>query len=473
MVSDMKKIFSFYKSIQNIESLDIKSETLVRGVAGSGKTTIAINRALRIVRDNENNMFDEKIRVAYVVYNGVLVKSIEARIKELCNDSQISTKIEVMTLHQLMYKTIKPSGKTIDTEKSRTILHTILKKFGTNDFSFYSNEIAWIKNNLVQDFEQYKTIERKGRGIALNQSERQIVWNIYEQYRIEQAMKNIYDFDDYAPICLEMIKKDSKFKSQFTHIIADETQDYSKAMMAFLREFTKSKCGVTLFQDDDQDIYSRCMTMKNVGFNIVGKSYILKTNYRNSGYIALAAKSLIGKAIRNEEAIEIELGKALDNKVKVLGFNNQSEEFAATIRAIENAESLNSLVLFHAQKSINEFLKYAKKHSKYQFKQLDRECDLKENGVIWVSTIHSAKGLGFENVHILGVDSFSFSDSTQGNKSDSYRTTANRKLLYTAMTRAKSQLTISYSGSPATILGDIDEQFIDSNAQTQIIRKIA
>ena len=168
MVSDMKKIFSFYKSIQNIESLDIKSETLVRGVAGSGKTTIAINRALRIVRDNENNMFGEKIRVAYVVYNGVLVKSIEARIKELCSDPQISTKIEVMTLHQLMYKTIKPSGKTIDTDKSRTILHTILKKFDTNDFSFYSNEIAWIKNNLVQDFEQYKTIERKGRGIVFN-----------------------------------------------------------------------------------------------------------------------------------------------------------------------------------------------------------------------------------------------------------------------------------------------------------------
>ncbi len=72
MVSDMKKIFSFYKSIQNIESLDIKFETLVRGVAGSGKTTIAINRALRIVRDNENNMFGENIKVAYVVFNGVL-----------------------------------------------------------------------------------------------------------------------------------------------------------------------------------------------------------------------------------------------------------------------------------------------------------------------------------------------------------------------------------------------------------------
>lgn len=427
MVSDMKKIFSFYKGIQNIESLDIKSETLVRGVAGSGKTTIAINRGLRIVRDNENNMFGEKIRVAYVVFNKVLVKSIEARIQELCSDPQISTKIEVMTMHQLMYKLINVSAKNIDTGKANAILHKNLKNFGTNDFTFYTDEISWIKNNIVQDFEQYKTIERQGRGIALNQTERQIVWNIYEQYRIEQAMQNCYDFDDYATICLEMIKKDSKFKSQFTHIIADETQDYSKAMMAFLREFTKSKCGVTLFQDDDQDIYSRCMSMKNVGFNIIGKSYIMKTNYRNSGYIALAAKSLIGKAIRNEEAIDIELGKALDNKVKVLGFNNQSEEFATTIRAIENANSLNSIVLFHAKNSVNEFLRYAKKHSKYQFKQLDKNCDMKDRDVIYVSTIHSAKGLGFENVHILGVDSFSFSEAMEGNKSDSYRTTANRK----------------------------------------------
>lgn len=166
----MKKIFSFYKGIQNIESLDIKSETLVRGVAGSGKTTIAINRALRIVRDNENNMFGEKIRVAYVVYNKVLVKSIEARIQELCSDEQISTKIEVMTMHQLMYKLIKASAKNIDTGKANAILQTILKKCGTNDFTFYSEEISWIKNNLVQDFEQYKTIERKGRGIAFNGS---------------------------------------------------------------------------------------------------------------------------------------------------------------------------------------------------------------------------------------------------------------------------------------------------------------
>ncbi len=473
MVSDMKKIFSFYKGIQNIESLDIQSETLVRGVAGSGKTTIAINRALRIVRDNENNMFGEKIRVAYVVYNGVLVKSIEARIQELCNDAKITTKIEVMTMHQLMYKLIKASSKNIDDGKANAILEKILDKSLISDFVFYKDEISWIKNNLVQEFEQYKTIERKGRGIALNQTERQIVWNIYEQYRIEQAMQNCYDFNDFSIICLDMIKKDSKLKSQFTHIIADEIQDYSKAMMAFLREYSKAKCGVTLFQDDDQDIYSRCMTMKNVGFNIVGKSYILKTNYRNSGYIALAAKSLIGKAIRNEETIDIELGKALDNKVKVLGFNNQLDEFATTIRAIGNANSLNSLVLLHSKKSVNEFLKYAKKNSIYEFKQLDKNCDLRESGVIWVSTIHSAKGLGFENVYILGVDSFSFSDSTQGNKSDSYRTTANRKLLYTAMTRAKSQLTISYFGSPASILGDIDEQFIDNTAQTQIIRKIA
>ncbi len=93
---------------------------------------------------------------------------------------------------------------------------------------------------------------------------------------------------------------------------------------------------------------------------------------------------------------------------------------------------------------------------------------------VTLMTIHSAKGLEFKNVYIVGVEEglFPATQSTDSEKS----LEEERRLFYVAVTRAENNATISFARSrykygeltysrPSRFIGDIDQSFLDINPE--------
>jgi DNA helicase-2/ATP-dependent DNA helicase PcrA len=99
---------------------------------------------------------------------------------------------------------------------------------------------------------------------------------------------------------------------------------------------------------------------------------------------------------------------------------------------------------------------------------------------VTLMTIHSAKGLEFRDIHVVGVEQDLFPSMMSKNNPKDLE--EERRLFYVAITRAEKQLTISYAMSrmkygkfagtgPSFFLNEIDAQFTDNEIKTSFFNK--
>lgn len=103
----------------------------------------------------------------------------------------------------------------------------------------------------------------------------------------------------------------------------------------------------------------------------------------------------------------------------------------------------------------------------------DNEKD-EERDKVTLMTVHSAKGLEFKNVFVVGMEENLFPSQRQGEKQTEEALEEERRLFYVALTRAKENAYFSYANqryrwgnldfcSPSRFLEELDEQFLDQS----------
>ncbi len=96
---------------------------------------------------------------------------------------------------------------------------------------------------------------------------------------------------------------------------------------------------------------------------------------------------------------------------------------------------------------------------------------------VTLMTVHAAKGLEFKHVYVVGVEEDLFPSSMS--QDSLAQVEEERRLLYVAITRAKSTCTLTYAGSrfrngqtvltsPSRFLGDIDTRFLHLQLSSNI-----
>jgi DNA helicase-2/ATP-dependent DNA helicase PcrA len=107
----------------------------------------------------------------------------------------------------------------------------------------------------------------------------------------------------------------------------------------------------------------------------------------------------------------------------------------------------------------------------------DNEKDEDRNKVT-LMTIHSAKGLEFKNVFVVGLEENLFPSQPRGNNNTEEALEEERRLFYVALTRAEDNAWFSYANqryrwgnldfcSPSRFLEELDERFIDNSGVEQ------
>ena len=456
--------------------LDPRGHLLIRGVAGSGKTTIALYRA-KYLSENYLDMFTAN-KILVLTYNSTLVAFMREQAKELGLEG-----VEISTFHRWAGNYLKrreiPINKVLRSgdEERKTILrkacnevrrrfqnHSILSR---NPF-FFAKEIQWMKGSCILDLETYLSAERQGSGGRLNAEDRKIVFAVFEQYKHEMQWKGWSDYEDFALLALDSLEDDDSFEP-YTHIVVDETQDLSKAELTVITKLVNPQTNsITLLVDVAQKIYDTSFTWKGVGINIQGRSHTLNKNFRTTVEIAEAAYTLLEKDTdfvqNSEDYVKPEqINKDQHGCYPIYRrFGSLEEGTDYVVEEIKRLKEqttceLSEMVILHpTQKSLRVIQERLNVHQIPNYivtpKGFNHEAE-----EVKLCTMHSIKGLEARVVFILGVDEGKLPFVAPN---DIAEKVTQRKLLYVGMTRAKEWLYLISDRNPSRYLSEIDRRFL-------------
>lgn len=464
----------------------------VNGGPGSGKTLVAVKRAIFLAKDKAYNYAEKDDRILFLYYNKSLEKTIKKLFESDKDYEKVKDKIEIRNIDNLLVKDYINSNnkeflefvkrarnniefvKTTNPERKERIKNILktrsieFKNFTVEDAEFILSEIDWLRDCSYLTEEEYLQINRDGRGSQnpLTKNKRMEIYKILRLYR-ENGPKDIdlryTDFYDLASLFLFYFEKEEnkgKIK-KYNHVIVDEAQDLSKIHFRFINlicEISKTSGNtISLFMDKNQSIYSKQAwisknrTLKQVGISI-SKSFSLNRAYRNAKEIFDVAIKLnpeieVGD-ISNDKIQNLTLTFSEDRGIKPLFLKYPDLSFEEGIKNLsKNIEILVDKFNYKYDEisviSLNK-LYIPNKSEKYKT-EVDRMIESLHNKGTDVTTYYSAKGTENKVIFIPSIDEFDidklsdrYPDKTQEEILEEFK-----KLLYVGMTRAKEVLIIS------------------------------
>ncbi|MGH2479488.1 MAG: 3'-5' exonuclease, partial [Ktedonobacteraceae bacterium] len=425
---------------------------LLKGTAGCGKTTIGIYRAIRLAEQDR--------RVLVVTFNRTLASATKTLVEELIGPLPVN--LTVSTAHSIMSSLLGarfniPRGQ--QTGLPRQFLREALAEVRARetsqvlkrDESFFQDEIQWVLKGLdLSSVEAYKVVKRYGRKTALGPIQREAVWKVYELYRKRMEAANIHEWADAALLTLHLARL-GPLARVFDDIIIDESQDFKPVELRAIQALAAPQSTIMVLGDAAQTLYSRGFSWVQAGISARGRTSILRVNYRNTSQIAEAASQLIANntLMRSSNEYVDPLWTRRDGYLPGLLVSEQSHtqvDLVCThiLKLIGEQYRPSDIAVLCLENRVCERCKAilvgkglrAALHSDADFDILEEQ--------IKIMTIHSAKGLEFPVVFLVGLNEGEFPRQTRGDVQDEEEARLEieraRMLCYVGMTRAADRL---------------------------------
>jgi mRNA-degrading endonuclease YafQ of YafQ-DinJ toxin-antitoxin module len=249
---------------QSYVDYDALGASLLRGCAGSGKTSILIQRAVRLALDG--------YQVLLVTYSRALAQALASYIEDIVGPLPSTLTVTHLDSWTMTFLTRKGISVQIlnDTQRLQNGFQAAIEgskqaglEIPNERWTFFRDEIFQvIKGNAIRTFEAYAKWERYGRGRALQLSQRRVVWHIYERYQEWLYEQGLSDWTDPTLRALALLEVDDSTAS-FDYILIDEAQDLTGAQFRLLQHMVRHDTqGPALFLvgDESQTLYTRGFT---------------------------------------------------------------------------------------------------------------------------------------------------------------------------------------------------------------------
>ncbi len=433
------------------EQLRIISRTLVgveviRGAAGSGKTTTAIFRlrglAALFANRRQSIQSQEPVRALILTYNRTLRGYVDQLAAEQAAlEDNISLTVD--TFGHWAYETLGRPLLARDEDRRAQI--QLLGRTIPLDPKFLCDEVEYIGGlYLPGSRHEYLTARRDGRGASprIDSALRQRILNEvvlpYQQWKTQQRLQ------DWSDLEVEMATATPQLR--YDIIIADETQDFSANQIRAVLNHRATQSAVILILDSAQRIYARGFSWGDVGIRLTPNSFHrLVNNYRNTAQIARFAAPLVeGITLGDADATIPNLTACRRSgalpQIVVGKFNQQMAHAISQIR--QNVNLQNESVAFLHPAGWFDAVKQALTREGLPYVEITRRSEWPsgpEN--IALSTIHSAKGLEFDHVFLLGLNELVLQHGSDPNDDE---WTKLRRLLAMGVTRAKTSVCLGY-----------------------------
>ncbi len=277
------------------------------------------------------------------------------------------------------------------------------------------------------------------------------MWQIREEYRkLRDEVGYRYDVDDIAVAVVNAFDQDNQPRL-YKHIVIDEGQDLTPAMLRALSKAVPSDGSLTFFGDVAQQIYGNQMTWRSAGLN-PPKIWYFEENYRNTKAIANLAVAVSRMPYYAGEAdLVVPKQPAADGpKPTLVRFTEEAKEISFVVdRALRLSRTRSVAILTRTRAQARIFA--ARLTGARQL--TDSLTAWRDGPGISTGTLHSGKGLEFDVVilphlsdalfpHPLAIENDGFADATA----------TDGRLLYVGVTRAKTNLLLTYCGEKTALL---------------------
>lgn len=450
---------------QQQEIVDFKgNEILIRGIAGSGKTLVLLQKARATAEKYPNE------KVAIFTYSSTLTNAAKILMQHFN-----LTNLHISTFHGWAmgsyYKVFKKSYRMINNKFSDPLKKAVDKLRLTstqrfvknNDYiEFLKDEIAWLKGKGIVTESEYLNANRSGRGsevrVRVTTNDRKMIYKVYQAYNAEKG--GLLDFDDFGLIFsqnLEKLPNDIKFD----HIFIDEAQDLQQVQLLVLKAAARKSFIVAA--DKGQKIYKTSFAWKDIGLNIRGgRTKILKDSFRSTKQIIQLAASLQqhDSIIKDEEYIPPALPSRDGPKPVVFQCSTrevQDHEVAKACKLIQQ-ETPEATVAILTRDWRSAFrVRHALVAQGLSSELIKKDEGNPHEPGIKLSTYHSSKGLEFDYVMVLDL----IEPKLDADVDEEQYWELERRLLYVSITRACTYLQLYYYNDGSRLLKDLDERFYD------------
>ena len=446
---------------------DFNGPARVSGSAGTGKTIVALHRAVHLARANPD------ARVLLTTFSDTLANALREKLRRLIySEPKLAERLEVHAMNAIgrrLYELNIGRLQVADPELIKDLLTNVAAGEGTR----FSRNFLWSEWEQVVDawqltsWEVYRDVARLGRKTRLPEPQRRSLWSIFDQVRATlQARKLATAAEMFTHLTTRFAASKNP---PFDFCVVDEAQDISIPQLRFLAALGAGRPNSLFFAGDlGQRIFQQAFSWKALGIDIRGRSKTLRVNYRTSHQIRQQADRLLGPEVSDVDGNTEErrgttsVFNGPDPIVKSLGSPAaEAETVAAWLKARTN-EGLkpHEIGIFVRSEAELDRARSAVKAAGLDCKVLDEHVEtIPEH--ISVSTMHLAKGLEFRAVVVMACDDEVVplqerieSVTDEADLKDVYDT--ERHLLYVACTRARDYLLVTSGDMPSEFLEDFD-----------------
>ena len=336
----IKKEFSRMNQSQFEAVTTVLGPVLVLAGAGSGKTTVLVNRLAYLIKygnayktdfkpcltDDEiksiQDYLDDKTNTApeistlkmnapnawnilAITFTNKAANELKERLEKRIENG--GNEINAGTFHSICGKILRKYASSLgytsnytiyDTNDQNKVIKDCQKKLNISDkilsYKIIRNEISNAKDSLITP-EEY--LENVGSDFRKKQ-----IGEVYSLYQKTLKTSDAMDFDDMIANCVYLFEQNEEaleyYRNRFRYIVVDEYQDTNYAQYKFVKLLSEKHKNICVVGDDDQSIYKfRGATIENIlNFEEQYENVLtirLEQNYRSTENILNAANSVI------------------------------------------------------------------------------------------------------------------------------------------------------------------------------------
>lgn len=490
------KMKNIVATIQREQNRIIRNEEarilIIQGVAGSGKTSIALHRIAYLLYAFNDNISSKDILI--ISPNKVFADYISNVLPELGEEIVPETSMEEILSKALGYKykyqSFFEQVNELLTNPVPDFINRIQYKASFDFISSLDRFILYIESHYFQAedvkltkhitipsefieeqfhrFNRYPmrqrfeamtdyildmlkvqyafTITTAERNFLKKEIKRMFTGNsdlqVYKDFftcigkpELFKMRKNrTLEYADLAPLAYLHISLEGSVKNSIKHLLIDEMQDYSPIQYKVIQKLFP--CRKTVLGDVSQSVNPYgSSTAKMIQKSLVtGEIMKLCKSYRSTYEITNFAQKIRPDA-------DLESIARHGEKPQIFQYKNEKEELFGIIDLISRYRKsiYKSLGIICKTESQAQILADELKEQVEDIHFLSNKSSAFSQGII-ITSVHMAKGLEFDEVIIPEVND------------KNYHSTIDRNMLYVAVTRAMHRLTLTYSGTKYSLL---------------------
>ena len=352
----------------------LRGPLLVLAGAGSGKTTVLVNRIAFLIKYGNayfsdfvpENITEEELSrlesaidltpdeiteilpqfaiepcppysVLAITFTNKAANEMKERLARAFGDSAVSDAIWAGTFHSVCLKILrkygdflgyKPGFSIYDQDDSKRLISICMKELSIDEKRLApracQNEISRAKDKLIAPEDFTLGYDPRAKDIL----------EIYKLYQKKLMENNAVDFDDIIMKTVQLLKNNEEarnyYSSKFRYVLVDEYQDTNHAQFVLTSLLSEKYRNIMVVGDDDQSIYRfRGATVENIlSFDKTYPDALvvkLEQNYRSTENILAAANAVIGNNDKRHDK-KLWCDKGEGEKITLRELYDQNEE---------------------------------------------------------------------------------------------------------------------------------------------------